>query len=676
MTIFRIKVNLQTLNKAQKQALVVVDKPLLILAGAGSGKTRVITEKIARLLNKELAPANKIFAVTFTNKAAREMRTRALGLLPNNEQAKSISISTFHSLGLRILRKEYGGVDLRRGFSLFDPADSRQVVSELMRDRLSSDNAISAKVQSKISWWKNEGLSAAQITNIETTDPIAASAARIFPEYQKYIRVCNAVDLDDLIWLPAQLFQSEKEILQHWRERIDYLLVDEYQDTNGAQYELVKQLVGNGSGLTVVGDDDQSIYAWRGACSDNLQRLREDFPSLQVVKLEQNYRSAGRILKAANALIQNNPRVFDKSLWSELGYGDPIRIVRAKDDEREAESIVSSIVTKRFQKPQPFSHFAILYRGNHQARVLEKKLQEMQIPYRLSGGQSFFDRSEVRDVMSYLRFMVNQRDDTAFIRIINTPRRGIGAGTIQRLGEHATQNTLPLFEAASELIANNQLGGRQSGSVKPFIEWLYDQIELAQTEPAEKFATGLLSYIEYESWLQQQSDKPEQAERRWRNVLDLVEWIGRLSKKSDDSLAEVLSKLLLSGMLDDRDDENADQVSLMTMHAAKGLEFEHVYITGVEEGLLPHRTSVEEDNVEEERRLFYVGITRAKRSLTLSMAMQRKRFGEMVDCEPSRFLEELPQTDLSFDADKNKSPEEIQQTGRAHLSGIRNLLSA
>ncbi|NOX77016.1 MAG: UvrD-helicase domain-containing protein, partial [Gammaproteobacteria bacterium] len=457
-----------------------------------------------------------------------------------------------------------------------------------------------------------------------------------------------------------------------------YLLVDEYQDTNAAQYRLVQQLVGVRGALTVVGDDDQSIYAWRGAQPENLALLKDDFPTLKVIKLEQNYRSSGRILKAANQLIGNNPHVFEKRLWSELGYGDPLKVIRARNEEHEAEQVVSRLLAHKFQAGGKHSDYAILYRGNHQSRLFERNLRENQIPYRISGGTSFFAYQEVKDIMAYLKLLVNDDDNNAFVRVVNTPRREIGPATLEKLAAYATERGETLCAAAYELGLESVLPERAVNNLRQFVEWLAAKSDQAQHGDPVETVKDVIREIRYEDWLLDTSKDPKAAERRMGNVHELVDWLGRMAEKEggDASLSDLVSKMMLMDILSRQEEEARDDcVSLMTLHAAKGLEFPHVFVVGMEELLLPHHASLEADDIEEERRLAYVGITRAQKTLTFSMATRRRKHGEVVDCEPSRFLAELPEDDLVWEGEGQEvDPVERQTRGRAHLANLRDML--
>jgi len=663
------------LNPRQHDAATHIDAPLLVLAGAGSGKTRVITQKIAHLINNVGIQPRHITAVTFTNKAAREMAERVSGLM-RGKKTKGLSISTFHTLGLNIIRKEHRLLGLRPGFSIFDDQDTESLLKELLQRGAGDDEAASAYGW-RISEWKNDMLSPEQAL-ARAEDDLDQRAALVYEHYQRALRAYNAVDFDDLILLPVQLFRDEPEALERWQNRVRYMLVDEYQDTNLSQYELVKQLVGVRQAFTVVGDDDQSIYAWRGARPENLIRLKEDFPRLKVIKLEQNYRSTARILKAANTLIANNPHVFDKKLWSELGPGDPIRIMSCKNEEHEAEKVVSEILHHKFTKGGKHGDYAILYRGNHQARLFETALRQSNIPYFLSGGTSFFSRTEIKDVMAYLRLLANPDDDAAFLRVCNTPRREIGPTTLEKLGNYATGRRIPLLAACHELGLEQSLSGRGLERVREFAHWIdHYQRRAAEDHPVET-VRDMLKELDYEGWIYEKASSDKVAERRWGNVMELIQWLDRLHKGEHvgKSLAEMVNHLTLQDILDRQDGESGgDQVHLMTLHASKGLEFPHVFLVGMEEELLPHKTSIEEDNIEEERRLAYVGITRAQRTLTISFAEKRRKYGEIIRCEPSRFLAELPEEDLIWEGRNSElSQEERQQRGSAHLANMKALL--
>jgi len=657
------------LNKPQRQAVEHAGAALLVLAGAGSGKTRVIAHKILHLIRREGVDPSTILAVTFTNKAAREMRER-LNRELDAETASALNISTFHRFGMRFLHRHAADAGLRAPFSILDGADSALVVNELMRDQLSGQRGVGERVRQQISWWKNDWVDPDRAAAVPGDDPIGQAAARVYGPYNRQLRAYNAVDLDDLVYLPASLLAGDAELLGRWRGTVRHILVDEYQDTNNTQYELIRLLAGDGAGLTVVGDDDQSIYAWRGARPENLARLHGDFPGLEVVKLEQNYRSVGRILAAANGLIANNERVFEKRLWSELGHGPQIRVMTADNEEREAERVTGALMHHRFQNRTAFADYAVLYRGNHQSRVLEQKMREMRIPYEVSGELSFFDRREIKDVLAYLRLVVNPDDDNAFLRTVNAPRRGIGPVALERLGIAAGASGASLLRAVEAGEAAQALTARQLAPLRQFAGWVDELGRRAAVEPPLAVIRDLLADIDYDAWLYETAGGAEQAERRRDNVNELLQWIGRLQRNEPAAdLGDLLAHVALVGQLDRESDEERDAVTLMTLHAAKGLEYPFVFICGVEEELLPHQNSME-DAIEEERRLLYVGITRAQRELTLSWARTRRRHGEVLERAPSRFLEELPAELLAWDEEEART----DSVGRAHLDNIRSLL--
>ncbi len=665
------------LNAHQKSAVHYIDGPLLVLAGAGSGKTRAITRKIAYLIQEcGLAP-HQITAVTFTNKAAREMKERVSDLL-SSEQTKGLKISTFHTLGLNILRYEHALTGLTPGFTILDAQDAEALLKELCKKSHSDEINEVRAAQWCISSWKNNLLSPQQALS-QAEDELVADTARLYADYQRTLQAYNAVDFDDLILRPVQLLLSEPEALERWQNRIRHMLVDEYQDTNLCQYELIKQLVGVRGALTVVGDDDQSIYAWRGARPENMAQLKKDFPRLKVIKLEQNYRSSGRILRSANQLISNNPHLFDKALWSELGPGDPIRILACKNEVHEAEQVAMEILHHRISKRTKFSDYAILYRGNHQARLFEKSLRENNIPYFISGGTSFFARTEIKDVMAYLRLLANPDDNAAFLRIINTPRREIGASTLEKLADYARQRGESLLNTCNAFGLEEHLSSRPRERLQQFSHWFQQTQQRAESDDPIAVIRTLLQDIDYQGWIDDNSANRESAKRRWDNVEELITWLNNLHKGElqEKSLAEMVNHLTLMDVLErQNEEEKSDQVTLMTLHGAKGLEFPHVHLVGVEEELLPHHSSIDEDNIEEERRLAYVGITRAQRTLTISYACKRKRFGELIRCEPSRFLKELPEEDLEWSGRKSKlSEEEQQKRGSACLSSLKALLA-
>lgn len=650
------------LNAAQREAIRYLDGPCLVLAGAGSGKTRVITRKIAWLLGECGLDAAHVAAITFTNKAAREMQERVAKLL-GGRVADGLTVCTFHALGVRIVRAEARHCGLKPQFSILDATDAAQIVQDIAEN---SGKGIAKQLHWQISSWKNAMLSPAQAAKLATHD-MAAQAALVYPEYERTLRAYQAVDFDDLIALPARLFEENAQVLERWQNRLRYLLVDEYQDTNRAQYRLLRQLAGARGAFTAVGDDDQAIYGWRGADAENLKLLQSDFPQLKVIKLEQNYRSSQRILSAANRVIAHNEKLFEKRLWSEHGMGDPVVVTSCRSAEHEAEWVAMKISAHRFQHRTRYSDYAILYRGNHQARLLEEQLRSQRIPYLLSGGQSFFDRAEIRDVIAWLRLLANGDDDLAFIRAMTVPRRGIGSGTIEALGHYAARRHASFFAVSAEEGLAGCLQPRQLESVREFARFVGHMQKRARMEPAADVLAALLAAIGYEKWLLTHCEHRE-AEVKWRNVSDFSDWIGRRAQQDGKNLIELTQTVALASMLD-KEDPDFDGVQLATLHAAKGLEFPHVFLIGAEEGLLPHQSSIDAGQIDEERRLMYVGITRARRSLNVTWCERRKMGKEHRTCEPSRFIAEMGE-DVDIKGREQRNAPLSKEEGRARLAGL------
>jgi ATP-dependent DNA helicase Rep len=666
-----------TLNNAQMQAVHHLDSPCLVLAGAGSGKTRVITHKIGRLLQAGLAPS-QIAAITFTNKAAAEMRERAKALV-GSKAAKPLVVCTFHALGVRMLRQDGERVGLKPNFSILDSDD----VLGLLRDAGGTTDAATARRwQWTISLWKNQGLDASAALGV-AADENERQAAVVMQRFEERLKAYQAVDFDDLIGLPLALLQRDEQARAKWRNTFAHVLVDEVQDTNSVQYELLKQLVGEQGMFTAVGDDDQSIYGWRGATIDNLKRLPQDYPSLKVITLEQNYRSTGAILAAANKVIAANPKLFEKKLWSEFGAGEPVRVLECDGEEHEAERAVVNIQTRRGEGGQvKYSDFAILYRANHQARVFEQKLRAAQIPYKVSGGQSFFDRAEIRDLCAWLRLILNNDDDPAFLRAVTTPKRGIGHQTLSALGEFAGKFKVSLFEALFADSLHTALAAKAVGSLHEFGRFVNDFEYRARQavggEAARRVLLEWLKDIGYEQHLYDGEDSEKLAAARWTNVLDFVEWIAlraggekaaEAGEVADDpkSLMDVAQTISLIQSLAERGGEQ-DVVTLSTLHAAKGLEWPHVVLAGINEGLLPFKSQDDEmtpERLQEERRLMYVGITRARTTLAVSTLRRRKRGRELVAGVPSRFIAEM-----------KLNEEKAAEDPKAKLRRIREELAA
>ncbi|WP_145184278.1 MULTISPECIES: DNA helicase Rep [unclassified Pseudomonas] len=664
------------LNPRQQEARDYVGGPLLVLAGAGSGKTSVITRKIAHLIQNCGIRAQYIVAMTFTNKAAREMKERVATLLRPGE-GRGLTVCTFHNLGLNIIRKEHQRLGYKPGFSIFDESDIKALLSDIMQKEYSGDDGID-EIKNMIGAWKNDLILPAEALE-KARNPREQTAAIVYTHYQRTLKAFNAVDFDDLILLPVKLFQEHPDVLERWQNRVRYLLVDEYQDTNASQYLLVKMLIGMRNQFTVVGDDDQSIYAWRGARPENLMLLKEDYPSLKIVMLEQNYRSTSRILRCANVLIANNPHAFEKQLWSEMGVGDEIRVIRCKNEDAEAERVAMEILTLHLRTDRPYSDFAILYRGNYQAKLIELKLQHHQVPYRLSGGNSFFGRQEVKDLMAYLRLLVNPDDDNAYLRVINVPRREIGSTTLEKLGNYATERGVSMYAASEELGLGEHLDARYTERLQRFKHWLDGVRHKVALEDPIAALHEMIRDIDYENWIRQQTASDKAAEFRISNVWFLVEALKNTLEKDEEgdmTIEDAIGKLVLRDMLErqQEEEENAEGVQMMTLHASKGLEFPYVFIMGMEEEILPHRSSIEADTIEEERRLAYVGITRARQTLAFTFAAKRKQYGEIIDCTPSRFLDELPPDDLAWEG-LDDAPVEVKAArGNNALADIRAML--
>ncbi len=674
-----------TLNPAQLAAVYHLASPCLVLAGAGSGKTRVIVHKVAKLLQSGLE-ARQIAAITFTNKAAVEMRERAK-VLVGPRAAKDLAVSTFHALGVRLLRADGERLGLKPQFSIMDSDD----VLGVLRDAgATTDAKLARHWQWTISRWKNQGLDSAAASRV-AADADEQLAARVMQRYEERLSAYQAVDFDDLIGLSLKLLQSDADVRAKWQDRFHHILVDEVQDTNAVQYELLRALVGEHGLFTAVGDDDQSIYGWRGATIENLKRLPQDYPQLKVITLEQNYRSTANILRAANHVIAANPKLYPKKLWSALGEGEPVRVLECDGEEHEAERAVAHIQARRAEGGAvKLGDFAVLYRANHQSRVFEQKLRAAQLPYKVSGGQSFFDRAEIRDLCAWLRLWVNQDDDPAFLRAVTTPKRGIGPQTLAALGEFAGRWKCSLFEALFSNSLASALNPKALGSLHEFGRHVNDLEYRARhsvgSQDAKPFLLGWLKDIGYEQHLFDGEDSAKLAAARWTNVLDFVDWIARrcggaVSPEAGSFESEKLSVLDVAQTISviislaERGDEQ-DVITLSTLHAAKGLEWPHVVLAGVNEGLLPFKSGEEEmtiERLEEERRLMYVGVTRARTSLVVSTLRRRKRGRDTVAALPSRFIAEMK---LSEATPSKENPLERLKRQRAEAAARAALASA
>ncbi len=558
------------LNPQQLAAVKHFETPLLVLAGAGSGKTGVITQKIAWLIEKKGYAPSSIVAVTFTNKASNEMRARLKKQLAP-AQMKGLTISTFHRLGMDVLHKDGEAMGLRKGFTILDQGDSLSTLRELIRE--GNISIEERELQNMISNWKNEFITpdGALANAADDRDRIAAL---LYAKYNELLRACNSVDFDDLISLPVELLREHTDIRDKWRGKIRHMLVDEYQDTNAAQYELVRLLVDKFGALTAVGDDDQSIYSWRGAKPENLMNLKVDYPNLRVIKLEQNYRSSQRILRCANAVISHNPHAFEKALWSDLGTGDMLRVSTCKHTLDEAEWVAAEILTRHFQKDTRWGDFAILYRSNFQSRAFEQSMREKQIPYTISGGSSFFDKAEIKDMLAYLKLLVNPDDDTAFLRCINTPRREIGPTTLSKLGRHARNRNISLFAACHDIGLETHLDGRPLHRLQRFANWLTLNADNAERGDTLAVVKGVFDDIDYNDWIQKQHETPGKAQRAIENTQELFAWIQRLltdEDQKDQPLSDVVRSLCLHDMLSRQDDEtDSNEVQMMTLACCQG----------------------------------------------------------------------------------------------------------
>ena len=639
------------LNPQQQAAVEYLGGALFVLAGAGSGKTRVITEKIAYMITQAGYKPHHIAAITFTNKAAKEMQERVSARL-GREQTRGLTVCTFHSLGMRILREEAQHIGYKKNFSILDASDSARIIGELLG---STGREAVFKAQHQISLWKNN-LQTPEVAFQAADDDWAKQIAQVYAAYQTTLAHYQAVDFDDLIRLPTLLLQQNAEARLKWQQRLQYLLIDECQDTNACQYALMRALVGLEGRFTAVGDDDQSIYAWRGANMENLRRLQEDYPQIKIIKLEQNYRSTARILKVANHVIANNPKLFPKTLWSQLGEGEVVRVVACQSETHEAEFVAQQIARNKLIYGANFADFAILYRGNHQARLFEDALRSARIPYQISGGQSFYDKAEIKDVLSYLRLLANPDDDPAFLRAATTPKRGIGDTTLGKLNDYAKQHECSLFQAAQSMDALAALNAKNREAVQQFVYLMQDYQARAAADNAGEVVQALLQEIGYEA--------------------DLAGWLAKKGEEGEKNLIELTQTIALMTLLEGRDDGEVDAVKMSTLHASKGLEYPFVYLVGCEEGLFPHADSVEAGALEEERRLMYVGITRAKQQLTLTHCIKRKRQGTFVFPEPSRFINEMPQSDLDILGRKGGKPIVSKEEGRERLGNMLAMLKA
>ncbi len=677
-------IDLATLNPQQRAAVEHGDGPLLLLAGAGSGKTRVITFRIAWLVQEHGVAAEQILAVTFTNKAAREMRERVAELV-GPSRARQMTIATFHALCSSILRQHIQLLGYRRNFTIYDAADQLRLVRDLLtRHDLAGRGLAAEQVLWGISDCKNRLLGPEDFRPAGN-DPLQQVVAAVYPHYRQALRACNAVDFDDLLLLTHRLFREHPDVLATYRQRFRHILVDEYQDTNAAQYQLLRQLASHGN-LCVVGDDDQSIYGWRGANLGNILDFEKDFPGTRTIRLEQNYRSTGTILEAANAVIRRNSRRKEKALWTAGGAGEPLELIEAPDEGEEARLVAERIQAERY-RGRRWREMAILYRTNVQSRPFEEQLRYLDIPYRLVGGQQFFDRKEVKDAVAYLRVICNPYDEVSLLRILNYPRRGIGPTSVERLIALSNRRDLSFWETLRDP-AQAGLADQVRAEIALFVRlidtWRY---RFEQTDDLQQAVRQLFDELGLEAEIRRTAGSPEQGERRCEFLQDVLNAVGAYQQRETvPSLAGFLEKVSL---LDDdrqRDEEDeGDAVTLMSLHSSKGLEFPLVFLVGMEEGCLPHRKSVDalevgdgyDPHLEEERRLCYVGITRAREKLILARAASRRRRGRPEPREASRFLQEIPErlfTGGALSEVPSEREEEKDRRAKSFFSDIQSLL--
>jgi DNA helicase II / ATP-dependent DNA helicase PcrA len=675
--------DLTRLNPEQLAAVKHTEGPLLVLAGAGSGKTGVITYRIAHMILNLQVPPDRILAVTFTNKAAKEMKERVEHLV-GRKHCKGIVLSTFHSLGVRVLKRDIQCLGYKKNFSIYSTADQVGLVRQIVRE-VNTDNK---KYDAEAIIWRISGAKNKLIPPDRfvpnPSDDIDKMAALVYPRYQSALKAYNAIDFDDIIMLTAELLQHHPKVLKHWQERFSYLMVDEYQDTNSSQYLLVNLLAAGCGNLCVVGDDDQSIYGWRGADVGNILDFEKDFKGCRTIKLEQNYRSTGNILDAANHVISNNKVRKAKKLWTASGTGPLIDLCIVQDDEEEATSVVERIQLERYKKDSPYSNFAILYRTNAQSRAFEEQLRFEDIPYVLVGGTQFFERKEVKDTISYLRVIANPMDEVALLRIINFPKRGIGDGTVIRINQWSLEHEIPLFEALGRVGEIEGITEVIRDKVQAFHDLLIDAGErfAGEGEIAEK-GKDLFDRLGIEAEIYRTIDDPKVARRKVENVEQVINSMaGYQERVPSATLSGFMEKVSLmdedrfSGK--DKKDHGKDAVTLMSLHSSKGLEFPFVFLVGMEEEILPHKRSIyEDDTIDEERRLCYVGITRARQQLVMTRTLFRKKYGKLQERIPSRFLEEIPAGVLNVMQSgevKEVSPEEEEKSAEDFFAKMRAMM--
>jgi superfamily I DNA/RNA helicase len=651
--------NLSTLNPQQRLAVETIEGPVLILAGAGTGKTRVITFRIAHMIERGIAPGN-ILGVTFTNKAAREMQERVTKLIPrakktsDEEKPERPTVCTFHSLCVRILRQHIERLGYKRNFVIYDESEQLSAIKKILSHISAKGEKVDAgAVLSMLSRFKNGGERAA----IFSEPNVAALAQHVRLKYESALRACNAVDFDDLILLTLKLFTEHPETLEACRAKYRYVMVDEYQDTNASQFQLMHLLTKEHQNFCVVGDDDQSIYGWRGAEIANLLELEKHFPQVKVIKLEQNYRSTTTILTAANAVIKNNARRRGKQLWSQKGQGTKIILHTFADDETEARTVVEQIEFARHAHRIPWADQAILFRTNIQSRALETALRQQSVRYHLIGGQSYFDRREIKDFLAYLKIFLNPNDDVSLLRMANVPARGLSDVTMERLLAASQERSCSVFTSMRHTDVQDSFQSKTRESILAFIELIETtRASLTTANSLGIWANKILDETGYLAELRRMEKSVETAENRVRNLKDLIATLDKVGGAENAArLESFLEDIMLDNDRLEKKETEGDAVTLITMHSCKGLEFPHVYIVGLEEGLLPHSRSKVEGTLDEERRLFYVAITRAMQTLTISHCGGRKKYGQLMPCHPSQFLKELPEELVEHADEKAKT---------------------
>lgn len=664
------------LNIIQKKAIKYIHGPCLILAGAGSGKTTVIINKIIYLINTGQHKPKNIAALTFTNQAAREMKIRISEHL-NISETKKIIISTFHALGLKIIKKEIKALKLDSNFVIFDEKDQINLLKKVCDKKFINNKKSLKKIHFMISHWKNKFLTPDDAQQ-EARSHEEKEFVSIYKRYNDDLLQGNILDFDDLICIPTLLLKNNKIIRTRWQKKISYLLVDEYQDTNNSQYEFIKTLTHTNSSFTLVGDDDQSIYAWRGANPKNIFLLKKDFPNLKIITMEHNYRSSGRILRAANHLISNNIHYIEKKLFSELKYGKIIQVLISNNEEEEAEKIANTIIIQNIKNNIKYQDYAILYRGNYQSRILEKTFIKKNIPYYISEKSSFFSHTEIKDLLSYLRLVINPNDDSAFMRIINVPSRKIGKVTLKKLEEFAKIKNISLFEASQNIELNYSLKENSINRIKKFIlkiKKFTKQVFLKN----KNIIDYIINDIDYETWIKKNFKELKHIQNSIQNIHTLSKWFQNMMQgdllEKQMNISQIVEKMTIRDFTEEENKGKTNQVQFMTLHASKGLEFSSVFIIGMCEGILPNQKSIDINNIEEERRLTYVGITRAKKQLFFTYSCTRKKYGQILSMSPSRFLFELPQEDIYWDKKfiLNKSTKDIEKN-QLRIYNLRKII--